>query len=103
MVLLSLLHIYFVHKNGSSKPIAVESTEEVVSFSSYFMSKDIYVFLFIFFIFMTVVLLYPLCLAHPDQFIKANVLVTPKHIVPEWYFLPFHAISRSVPSKNLGI
>jgi quinol-cytochrome oxidoreductase complex cytochrome b subunit len=100
---ISIIHVYFVHKNGSSKPISVEGPEEVVPFAKYFSSKDVYGFLFLFFIFMTVVLLYPLYLAHPDQFVKADTIVTPKHIVPEWYFLPFYAILRSVPNKNFGI
>lgn len=101
--LVSVIHIYFVHKNGSSKPISVAGVEENIPFSSYFTSKDVYGFLFLFLIFMTVVLLYPLYFSHPDQFIKADLLVTPKHIVPEWYFLPFYAILRSVPNKNFGI
>jgi quinol-cytochrome oxidoreductase complex cytochrome b subunit len=42
-------------------------------------------------------------LGHPDNYIKANPLITPPHIVPEWYFLPFYAILRSVPNKLGGI
>jgi len=44
----------------------------------------------------------PNYLGHPDNYIKANPLITPAHIVPEWYFLPFYAILRSVPSKSYG-
>jgi len=40
---------------------------------------------------------------HPDNFIPANPLVTPAHIVPEWYFLPFYGILRSIPNKLLGV
>jgi quinol-cytochrome oxidoreductase complex cytochrome b subunit len=46
---------------------------------------------------------YPNLLSHPDNYVKANPYSTPKHIVPEWYFLPFYAILRSVPNKLLGI
>jgi ubiquinol-cytochrome c reductase cytochrome b subunit len=42
-------------------------------------------------------------LGHPDNYIEANALVTPPHIVPEWYFLPFYAILRSIPHKFLGV
>ena len=45
----------------------------------------------------------PVYLGHPDNFIPANPLVTPTHIVPEWYFLPFYAILRSVPDKLFGV
>jgi len=56
----------------------------------------LFFFLFLFFFF-------PNLLGHTDNYIEANSLVTPTHIVPEWYFLPFYAILRSIPNKNLGI
>jgi quinol-cytochrome oxidoreductase complex cytochrome b subunit len=46
---------------------------------------------------------YPNTLGHPDNYIPANPLVTPPHIVPEWYFLPFYAILRSIPDKLGGV
>jgi ubiquinol-cytochrome c reductase cytochrome b subunit len=46
---------------------------------------------------------YPNLLGHTDNYIKANPMVTPSHIVPEWYFLPFYAILRSVPNKLGGV
>ena len=45
----------------------------------------------------------PNYLGHPDNYIEANPLVTPPHIVPEWYFLPFYAILRAIPNKLLGV
>lgn len=45
----------------------------------------------------------PNLLGHPDNYIRANPLVTPLHIVPEWYFLPFYAILRSIPNKLAGV
>jgi len=47
--------------------------------------------------------MYPNVLGHPDNYIQANALITPKHIVPEWYFLPFYAILRAVPDKFGGV
>jgi ubiquinol-cytochrome c reductase cytochrome b subunit len=47
--------------------------------------------------------LYPNVLGHPDNYIKADALITPKHIVPEWYFLPFYAILRAIPDKFGGV
>jgi quinol-cytochrome oxidoreductase complex cytochrome b subunit len=49
------------------------------------------------------VYLYPNTLGHPDNYIMANSLITPKHIVPEWYFLPFYAILRAIPNKLGGV
>jgi ubiquinol-cytochrome c reductase cytochrome b subunit len=46
---------------------------------------------------------YPNLLGHPDNYIPANPMVTPAHIVPEWYFLPFYAILRSIPDKLGGV
>jgi len=45
----------------------------------------------------------PNLLGHPDNYIQANPMVTPPHIVPEWYFLPFYAILRSIPDKLAGV
>jgi quinol-cytochrome oxidoreductase complex cytochrome b subunit len=47
--------------------------------------------------------MYPNVLGHPDNYIRADSLVTPKHIVPEWYFLPFYAILRAIPDKFIGV
>ena len=58
----------------------------------------IFLILFAFFVFYA-----PNLLGHPDNYIEANPLVTPTHIVPEWYLLPFYAILRSVPDKLLGV
>ena len=54
-------------------------------------------------IFIITVFFYPNWLGHPDNYIRADALVTPKHIVPEWYFLPFYAILRAIPDKLGGV
>ena len=56
-----------------------------------------------FFIYFFFVFFFPNSLGHSDNYIPANPLVTPNHIVPEWYFLPFYAILRSIPNKLLGV
>jgi quinol-cytochrome oxidoreductase complex cytochrome b subunit len=59
---------------------------------------------FIFIIFFSLFVFFsPNVLGHPDNYIVANSLVTPPHIVPEWYFLPFYAILRSIPNKLGGV
>src|SRR6185312_8817613 len=59
-------------------------------------------FLIFFTIYMCVVLLEPNAFGHPDNYIQADPMVTPAHIVPEWYFLPFYAILKGIPSKIGG-
>jgi quinol-cytochrome oxidoreductase complex cytochrome b subunit len=65
--------------------------------------KDLWLFFFVLVAFFYVVFLTPNILNHSDNFNLANPMVTPAHIVPEWYFLPFYAILRSIPSKVLGV
>ena len=97
-----LIHIYFLHEHGSTHPLGFEPLD-YAPFHSYFVLKDIHgvnLILVLFFIF---VFFYPTYLGHPENYIQANPLVTPPHIVPEWYFLPFYGILRSVPNKVGGI
>ena len=67
------------------------------------MYKDLLWYFYIFYIFLLFVYFYPNLLGHPDNYIPANPLVTPAHIVPEWYFLPFYAILRTIPNKLGGV
>jgi len=100
---LTIVHLSLLHKDGSNNPLGINTNVEYVPFYPYFYVKD----LFAFFIFLTVLLMFvffaPNMLGHPDNYIPANPLVTPPHIVPEWYFLPFYAILRSIPDKLGGV
>lgn len=100
---LVLLHLSLLHKDGSNNPLGINTNVDYVSFYPYYYVKD----LFAFFVFATVfaffIFFYPNALGHPDNYIPANPLVTPAHIVPEWYFLPFYAILRSIPDKLGGV
>nr|AKT25957.1 cytochrome b [Balamuthia mandrillaris]AKT93862.1 cytochrome b [Balamuthia mandrillaris]AKT94928.1 cytochrome b [Balamuthia mandrillaris]AKT94996.1 cytochrome b [Balamuthia mandrillaris]AKT95035.1 cytochrome b [Balamuthia mandrillaris] len=103
ILLFVVLHVVVLHDRGSSNPVGLYLSKDKIPFSPYFIVKDFfgfYVFLIIFFIF---VFFYPNYLGHPDNYILANPLVTPSHIVPEWYFLFFYAILRSIPNKLQGI
>ena len=93
------LHLWSLHKFGSNNPTGIDTRgpKDTVPFHPYYTIKDLFgvgVFLIIFSIF---IFYAPNYLGHPDNYIKANPLVTPAHIVPEWYFLPFYAILRAVP------
>lgn len=100
---LVILHLLFLHEYKSTNPLGIESDLDTVPFSPYFIVKDgfaVLVFLFVYFFF---VFFFPNTLGHPDNYIMANPLVTPSHIVPEWYFLPLYGILRSVPDKLGGV
>ena len=104
LIALSVLHLTLLHETGSTNPLGSCSKLDMVTFYPYFLIKDIFgFFLFVGFLIWFTVFEFPNVLGHPDNYIKADVLVTPKHIVPEWYFLPFYAILRSIPNKLGGV
>lgn len=97
------VHIIILHNLGSSNPTSISRGEyERGPFFYLFMVKDIFFFFCLLVIFFYVIFLLPNLLNHPDNFNPANPMVTPTHIVPEWYFLPFYAVLRSIPSKVYG-
>ena len=100
---LTIVHLALLHENGSNNPLGIESYEDKISFYPYFYVKDLLAFFLFIFIFATFVFYFPNLMGHPDNYIPANPMVTPAHIVPEWYFLPFYAILRSIPDKLGGV
>ena len=100
-----ILHVWALHVVGQNNPTGVDpkSKADTVAFTPYATVKDgfamsVFLILFAFFVFYM-----PNALGHADNYIEANPLVTPSHIVPEWYFLPFYAILRAVPDKLMGV
>ena len=100
---LSLLHLALLHKDGSNNPLGVDTSVDKVPFYPYFIVKDVFAFFIFTLVFSIFVFYFPNYMGHPDNYIPANPLVTPAHIVPEWYFLPFYAILRSIPDKLGGV
>jgi ubiquinol-cytochrome c reductase cytochrome b subunit len=98
-----VVHLSLLHTAGSNNPLGINTFVNVLTFYPYFYIKDLFAFLIFLFIFSFFVFFYPNSLGHPDNYIMANPLVTPPHIVPEWYFLPFYAILRSIPDKLGGV
>lgn len=99
----SLLHLAALHQYGSNNPLGVHSEMDKISFYPYFYVKDLVGWV-AFAIFFSIFLFYaPNVLGHPDNYIPANPMSTPPHIVPEWYFLPIYAILRSIPDKAGGV
>jgi len=100
---LSLVHLILLHDNGSNNPLGIDSKTAKITFYPYFYVKDLFGFLLFCLFFSFFVFFSPNFLGHPDNYIPANSLVTPAHIVPEWYYLPFYAILRSIPDKLGGV
>jgi ubiquinol-cytochrome c reductase cytochrome b subunit len=97
------LHLTLLHQEGSNNPLGINTNVDYISFYPYFYVKDLFAFLILVFAFAFLIFFSPNTLGHPDNYIPANPLVTPAHIVPEWYFLPFYAILRSIPDKLGGV
>ena len=103
---LVILHIWALHVPGNNNPIGIDikkPSNDTVPFHPYIVIKDLFALLLFLLIFAFFVFYSPNILGHSDNYIEANPLVTPAHIVPEWYLLPFYAILRSVPDKLLGV
>lgn len=98
------LHIIFLHDTGSNNPLGIKLADiQKLSFWNYFIIKDLVGIFFYIVFFSYFVTKIPNALGHPDNYIEAQPLVTPPHIVPEWYFLPYYAILRTIPNKLGGV
>ncbi|MDR3467799.1 MAG: cytochrome c1 [Xanthobacteraceae bacterium] len=100
-----VLHVWALHVVGQNNPAGVEpqTEKDTVPFTPYATIKDsfgmtCFLVFFAWFVFYT-----PNYLGDPDNYIPANPGVTPAEIVPEWYYLPFYAILRSIPNKLAGV
>ena len=98
-----LIHLVLLHEVGSNNPLGLVLKTENVPFYPYFYVKDLFGLMVLLLVFFTFIFYYPNTLGHPDNYIEANPMKTPLHIVPEWYFLPFYAILRSIPNKIGGV
>lgn len=97
------LHLAVLHQAGSTSVFGVVKHTDKIFFYPYFYVKDYVGVLIVAFCFLHIVTYQPDLLGHPDNYILANPLVTPTHIVPEWYFLPYYALLRSIPNKLAGV
>ena len=107
-----ILHVWSLHIPGSSNPTGVEVKDksDTVPFHPYYTAKDGWTVGLFMVLYSTVVFFAPNMLGHPDNYIPANPMQTPAHIVPEWYFWPFYAILRAftqdflfMPAKLMGV
>ena len=103
IIAFSIIHLALLHKVGSNNPIGSDFEGDYLPFYPYFAIKDLFAFFSFLLIFGYFVFYNPEFLNHPDNYIKANPMKTPLHVVPEWYFLVFYAILRGIPHKTVGI
>jgi ubiquinol-cytochrome c reductase cytochrome b subunit len=100
------LHVWALHVSGQNNPTGVEVKDvkrDTVPFTPYATIKDGFAMVVFLAFFSWFIFYVPNYLGHPDNYIDANPMVTPAHIVPEWYFLPFYAILRAIPDKLGGV
>ncbi len=106
---LSILHMIVLHHSGSNNPEGIYYKnfpiffKDSLKFVPYYLFKDLHAILLFLIIIFLFISWFPNNLGHPDNYIPANPQITPHHIVPEWYFLPFYAILRVVPNKLYGV
>ena len=100
-----VLHIVALHRFGSNNPIGIDAKgpADTISFHPYYTIKDMVGIAVFLLLLAMAVFFFPNAMGHPDNYIPANPMQTPAHIVPEWYFLPFYAILRAVPDKLGGV
>ncbi|HEY0052134.1 MAG TPA: cytochrome b/b6 [Caulobacteraceae bacterium] len=102
------LHLWALHHAGQNNPVGVlipkdRIKKDTVPFHPYYTVKDGFALLIFLMLFAVFVFFQPNVLGHADNYIPANPLVTPAHIVPEWYLLPFYAMLRAIPDKFGGV
>ncbi len=100
-----VLHVWALHVAGQNNPTGVEpkSDRDTVPFTPYATIKDSFAMIVFCILIAWFVFYLPNFMGHADNYIPANPAVTPAHIVPEWYYLPFYAILRAIPDKLMGV
>lgn len=99
-----LLHVITLHdKAGSSNPLGIGNYVDRITFSPFYIFKDL-ITIYIFIIVLSLIVFFsPNVLGDSENYVMANPMQTPAAIVPEWYLLPFYAILRSIPNKLAGV
>jgi len=104
IVAVVFLHLWALHRFGSNNPLGIDAKgpQDKIPFHPYYTVKDAFGLGVFLVVFAAAVFFAPNFMGHPDNYIEANPLVTPEHIVPEWYFLPFYAMLRAI-TFDIGI
>lgn len=98
-------HVVALHTVKSNNPLGIDvkGPQDTIPFHPYYTIKDLFGIGVFLLVYLGVVFFAPNLFGEPDNYIPANPMVTPPHIVPEWYYLPFYAILRSIPDKLGGV
>nr|BBU67677.1 cytochrome b [Polistes riparius] len=103
ILFLVIIHLVYLHNTGSNNPLGTNSNLYKIIFHKFFLIKDMITFIILLFTLFLILLQNPYMLSDPENFIKANSMITPIHIMPEWYFLFAYAILRAIPNKLGGV
>lgn len=95
------VHIFYLHQVSSNNPLGSDINNPI-AFFPFFIVKDLYSFFLVALLSLLEIFYGFISLSHPDNAFEVSVLVTPLHIVPEWYFLEFYMILKAMPNKNAG-
>ncbi len=100
-----VLHLVALHRFGSNNPLGIDTKgpQDTLPFHPYYTAKDMFGLGVFLIVYAFIVFFAPNLFGEPDNYIPANPLATPPHIVPEWYLLPYYAILRAVPDKLGGV
>ena len=96
-------HLALLHEYGSTNPFGLVYTADWLGFMKHLLPKDFVSLIIVLYFFICIIFFFPEYFGNCQNFIKSNPFITPPHIVPEWYFLPFYGILRSIPHKFLGL
>ena len=103
LAVMVLVHILLLHRTGRNNPLGLRSSADKIPFHWYFSVKDVVGFVVLLGFLGFLLFFAPNFFGEPDNFVIANPMSTPAHIVPEWYFLFAYAILRSIPNKLGGV
>lgn len=103
IILFTFIHLFFLHLTGSNNPLGINRNFDKITFSPYFLIKDLIGLIMFIWIFFILALIFPYILNDHNNFIIANSIITPNHIQPEWYFLFSYSILRAIPNKLGGV
>uniref|UniRef100_A0AB39AHE0 Cytochrome b n=1 Tax=Uroleucon sp. TaxID=2939227 RepID=A0AB39AHE0_9HEMI len=103
IMMFTFIHFFFLHMTGSNNPLGINSDFDKITFSPYFLIKDLVGLIMFMWMFFILSLIFPYLLNDHNNFIMANSMITPNHIQPEWYFLFSYSILRAIPNKLGGV
>ena len=103
LIIISIIHIIILHLNKSNNPLRTNNNLDQINLNPIFIIKDFNWIIILILITILINLIYPIKINNPDNFNPIKIFSTPNHIEPEWYFLFFYSILRSIENKLSGL